>query len=216
MVICCLISAAVAADDPDRRGYRLDEMGFLGPAEAWPAWSAVLERHAAEREVLARCVADEETCPKTLKGVGTLLRRAQGLTEEQQLRVVNRYINRRHYRRDRSRSVPEAIAGERLRNHWATLLDFVKSGGDCEDYATSKYFLLRELGFPAARMRVVVVYERGQREYHAVVAARLDTDDPSDVWLLEIDNTIKRNRHIGYRFVYAVNEEGIWEYAARG
>ncbi len=203
------------AGDTYRSGYRLDERGYLGPAEAWPAWSAVLARHEVELDGLRACVADADVCPKHLRAAGTLLRRAKTLTEDQQLRLVNRYVNGRHYRRDRSKAIAEAVATDRLRNHWTTLEDFIRHGGDCEDFATSKYFLLRELGVPAERLRVLVAYERREREHHAVVAMRLDTDDPADVWLLEIDNSIRRNRHIGYRYVYAVNEQGIWEYPAR-
>ena len=81
-----------------------------------------------------------------------------GLDEERQLRLVNRYINKRSYRRDRRSSAPSVTDGgeARLTNHWATLLEFLRRGGDCEDYATAKYFLLRELGFPADDMRVLV------------------------------------------------------------
>ena len=201
-----------AADQPFAKGYRLDDQGYLGAAKAWPAWWAVLETHEKERQELRACIDQAENCQRYLKGVGTLLRRARDLTEEQQIRLVNRYVNRRFYRRDRSKAVAEAVASERLRNHWTTLAGFMKNGGDCEDYATTKYFLLRELGIPAERLRVLVVFERGSREYHAVVAARLPDDA---VWLLEIDNSISRNRHAGYRFVYAVNEQSIWEYPDR-
>lgn len=214
VVLLLVLAAPLAlADDGSRNGYRngyrLDERGYLGPAQVWPAWSAVLAQHAAELEGIRACAADETVCPKHLRGVGTLLRRARALTEDQKLRLVNRYVNRRHYRRDRSKAIAEAVATDRLRNHWSTLDDFIRNGGDCEDYATSKYFLLRELGIPAERLRVLIVYQRREREHHAVVAMRLDTDDPKDVWLLEIDNSIRRNRHHGYRYVYAVNEQGI-------
>ena len=86
----------------------------------------------------------------------------------------------------------------------------MQRGGDCEDYAVAKYFLLRELGFPAEDMRVLVTYDRSVRAHHAVLAVR--REDGSS-WLLELDNTIVKGNQWGYRFIYALNEEGIWDYA---
>lgn len=41
-------------------------------------------------------------------------------------------------------------------DYWATPLESLRAGGgDCEDIAAIKYFALRELGVPAARLRLV-------------------------------------------------------------
>lgn len=41
-------------------------------------------------------------------------------------------------------------------DYWATPLELLRAGGgDCEDIAAVKYFALRELGIPAARLRLV-------------------------------------------------------------
>ena len=58
-------------------------------------------------------------------------------------------------------------------------------------------------------MRVVVTYETKLRGYHAVLAYRWPDNE---VWLLESDNHIRKRSHSGYRYVYAVNEQGIWDY----
>ena len=141
-----------------------------------------------------------------------VLVKGAALDRDRQLRLVNRYINKRRYRRDRRQtSLSAAPGGEAvLKNHWSTLLEFLKRGGDCEDYAVAKYFLLRELGFPAEDMRVLVTYEKRARDYHAVLAVR--RDDGSS-WLLESDDTIVKGNHRRYRFIYALNEEGIWDHA---
>lgn len=107
------------------------------------------------------------------------------------------------------RALRRAGIGKVPRSHWSTLYEFLDSGGDCEDYASSKYFLLRKLGVPAADMRVVVTYETKIRGYHAVLAYRWPNNE---VWLLESDNRIKKRSHRDYRYVYAVNEQGIWDY----
>ena len=55
-----------------------------------------------------------------------------------------------------------------------------------------------------------LTYDRSARAHHAVLAVR--RDDGSS-WLLELDNTIVKGNQRGYRFIYALNEEGIWDHA---
>ena len=87
----------------------------------------------------------------------------------------------------------------------------MRRGGDCEDFATAKYFLLRMLGVPAENMRIVVAYERRERGYHAVLALKHNS---GAVWLLDTDK-IRRNSHSGYRYLYAVNENSVWDHAPK-
>lgn len=43
-------------------------------------------------------------------------------------------------------------------DYWATPAESIGSaGGDCEDYAIAKYFLLKELGVPISRLRITYV-----------------------------------------------------------
>jgi predicted transglutaminase-like cysteine proteinase len=193
-------------------GYRFDAPEtYLAEASALPAWGDTLERHADERTAIDDCMLTEEKCEGRLNGLRVILHKGANLEPDQQLKLVNRYINKRRYRRDRKQmSLSVAEGGQaKLRNHWSTLLDFLYRGGDCEDYATAKYFLLRELGYQADDMRVVVSYDHSVRQHHAVLAIR-QADDSS--WLLEIDNTIRKSRQSGYRFIYALNENGIWDH----
>lgn len=193
-------------------GYRFDlPETYLAEAAALPAWAHAVERHADERLVIRNCLENETACEGRLKGLAVVIQKGADLEPDDQLRLVNRFINKRRYRRDRRQLSPSVAEGgeARLRNQWSTLLEFLDRGGDCEDYATAKYFLLREMGFKAADMRVVVSYDRSVRAHHAVLAIRRH-DDSS--WLLESDNTIRKSRQRGYRFIYAVNENGIWDH----
>ncbi|MDH3748932.1 MAG: transglutaminase-like cysteine peptidase [Gammaproteobacteria bacterium] len=185
---------------------------FLASADVWPAWAQNLQRHTTEREAIKRCLDQESACSGKLKSLRYVLVKGAALDRDRQLRLVNRYINKRRYKRDRRQtSLSVAPGGEaKLKNHWSTLLEFLQRGGDCEDFAVAKYFLLRELGFPAEDMRVLVTWEKSARDYHAVLAVR--RDDGSS-WLLESDNTIVKGNHRRYRFIYALNEEGIWDHA---
>ncbi len=185
---------------------------YLAGATAWPAWAQNLERHSIEREAIRRCLEDESACNGKLKSLRYVLVKGAALDRDRQLRLVNRYINKRRYKVDRRQTSLSVVPGgeAELKNHWSTLLEFLKRGGDCEDYAVAKYFLLRELGFPAEDLRVLVIYEKRARDYHAVLAVR--REDGSS-WLLESDDTIVKGNHRAYRFIYALNEEGIWDHA---
>lgn len=176
---------------------------FLAPAATWPAWQDMLNRHDAELQTIHQCLNDGEACPRKLKGLRHILLRGQDLTPEQQVRLVNRYINKQRYKDDRIRS--QSVAG----NQWETLTEFLQNGGDCEDFAVAKYFVLREFGVEAEDMRIVIGKEPQRATHHAMLAVNFD----DDVWLLENDNTIYRNGDQDInRFVYAVNEKGIWDH----
>lgn len=197
---------------PAFAGYRFDAPeSYLAEASALPAWGHTLERHASERSAITDCLATEEQCKGRLKGLRHVIQKGASLEPDDQLRLVNRYINKRRYRRDRRQiTLSVSEGGEaRLRNQWSTLLEFLDRGGDCEDYATAKYFLLRELGYQAGDMRIVVSFDRKVRAHHAVLAIR-QPDGSS--WLLESDNTIRKSRQREYRFIYAINENGIWDH----
>jgi len=200
------------ASHPAEADYRFDEGIYLGSANLLPDWAATLERVRRQQPELNACFAAPDTCPRFLRGVSALVERIRDLDVDRQIRVVNRYINRRHYRHDRSADVRSALSEDtvRLRSRWSTLTEFMRRGGDCEDYATSKYQLLRTLGIPAGDLRVVVVYDRDSREHHAVLAVRQPDDDGA--WLLDSDDQIHRGHPFGYRFVYALNETSIWDH----
>ena len=176
---------------------------FFAPAAYWSAWQDTLERHQSERETIHRCLSDETACTRRLRGLRHVLLKGADLSFEQQIRLVNHYVNRHRYKDDSVSSRSEAG------NQWETLTEFLHRGGDCEDFAVAKYFVLRELGVDAEDMRIVIGRESQRATHHAMLAIRFD----EDVWLLENDNTIHRNGFQDInRFVYAINEQGIWDH----
>jgi len=192
-------------------GYRFEGGVRLGPADALEQWARALPGIHEQHALIDTCLADRSACAPWLVGVRVLVERARGLDRERQLRLVNRYVNGRGYRRERGRARPaaDATAALAVANHWATLQELMREGGDCEDYALGKYQLLRALGVRARDLRIVVVYLRGRREYHAMLAVRRGR---RDAWLLDIDNNVYRSRPAGYRFVFAMNERSIWDH----
>lgn len=182
----------------------------LSSADSLPSWSETLQRIDEQKDALNQCVTDESNCEGRLKSVHHLFDRGNDLTREQRVRLVNRYVNRfSRYRDDRRREVQVGESTVRIGQEWSTLTEFLQRGGDCEDYATAKYQLLRMFGFPAKELRVVVIYDRREREHHAIVGvANVD----GRALLLDTDNQTFRRRPMFYQFVYALNEDHIWDY----
>ena len=56
-------------------------------------------------------------------------------------------------------------------DYWATPAETYGShGGDCEDFAIAKYFLLKELGVPVERLRITYVRAIKLNQPHMVLA----------------------------------------------
>jgi len=93
-------------------------------------------------------------------------------------------------------------------DHWETLAEFIRSGGDCEGYGIGWYFLMREHGIPAEDLRLVLGYDR-RGEGHAVCALHLP------IWkqwcFLDNARTVVMLGELG-GFIpkAAVNEDGAW------
>jgi predicted transglutaminase-like cysteine proteinase len=205
-----LSTPAAMAGEP----YRFDTTGYLGEATLMPDWADTMRREADQAPALDACMADSTACPRHYRGLRHLLEKAAALPQERQISLVSHYVNRKRYRDDRTEHLesPLTDTAEKYRSRWSTVEEFMRRGGDCEDYATTKYYLLRRLGFRADQLRVVVTWDRGERGYHAILAVKLDDDDR--VLLLESDNTIRRGSRHRYRFIYSVNEESIWDHEA--
>jgi len=218
----------------DRNLYRFDSGLKLGGPELFVPWWNALQRNTLQRVQFDLCIARLESCSRSHKVLRALVLRGRDLSVKDRLQLVNRYLNKRDYSNDRGynnaddsvdvgirnnrqgktveRAAARDISRARARSHWSTLFEFLRRGGDCEDYASSKYFLLRMLGIEPERMRVVVAKQPKQRGHHAVLAYHWEN---GDVWLLESDNVIKKRSHIGYRYVYALNEAGVWDYRTK-
>jgi predicted transglutaminase-like cysteine proteinase len=83
--------------------------------------------------------------------------------EAEVLETVNVFINGVPYKSDQEHW--------RQIDYWATPAESVASnGGDCEDYAIAKYYLLKELGVPISRLRITYVRATKLNEAHMVLA----------------------------------------------
>ena len=122
--------------------------------------------------------------------------------EAEVLQFVNDSINRIPYLTD------QAHWGQP--DYWATPAESVASGGgDCEDYAIAKYYLLKEIGVPLERLRITYVKAIKINEAHMVLAYY---PQPNAEPLI-LDNLDKRVRPAGERTdlvpVYSFNDDEV-------
>lgn len=99
------------------------------------------------------------------------------MSASMQLMVINKFFNERPWLKDAT------VYG--MDDYWATPVEFMKNGGDCEEYALAKYLLLLDLGWPENALWLVFgeTTNKPQREWHVVVAAKVDNT------VLYLDNT---------------------------
>jgi predicted transglutaminase-like cysteine proteinase len=116
---------------------------------------------------------------------------------------VNRLLNRVQF-------VDDAVHW-REEDYWATPAESIGShGADCEDFSIAKYFLLKELGVPIARLRLTYVKSLRLNQAHMVLAYYAHPDaDP-----LVLDNLEDTVRPASQRRdlvpVYSFNDEEVW------
>ena len=91
-----------------------------------------------------------------------LMNSLKNAPEEEKLKKVNHFFNQVRYKSDMS------VWG--VKDYWATRMEFLgKDKGDCEDYATAKYFTLKQLGVPTSKMYLSYVKATKQKIAHMVL-----------------------------------------------
>lgn len=196
LLLLALVPGLSAAFPGDLFGYREELQG--NPGE-FPQWLQVLERQlrddlrdgdCGERR-LNRCHMERWL---------SFLQQVRSLPATEQLREINRYANDKDYVLD--------LDNYGLEDYWAIPREFFANGGDCEDFAITKYFSLRWLGYPRETLRIVVVQDTNLRVPHAVLAVARGAD------VLVLDNQVrevlKHREVVHYVPVYSINESRWW------
>lgn len=130
-----------------------------------------------------------EQVPKTYKGG------SGDVTKD--LWVMNRMVN----------SVPyvEDAVNYNTFDYWATPDEFVVNGGDCEDYAIMKYFLVEQM-YPQLNPMIYVVFDKKVSDYHAFLTVTINGTE------LVLDNntdTVYPLRwSTKFKTVYKLNRKG--------
>ena len=168
---------------------------------ALPQWQRALRQIEAERSTYRACSDPDGDCPsRAAVAWREMIREQAGRPRLDQLDTVNRFLNDWRYRDD-SKNYGR-------RDYWATPLEFFRRSGDCEDYAIAKYVTLREIGFPAEQLRLVIVQDVVRDLAHAVLAVY----EGDQVYIL--DNLTKaivpQERLTQYVPYYSINETTRW------
>lgn len=203
-VALLLAPQAARAFGDDLFGYRQEGQAARPGLAAFPQWLQVLERHLRDDLRDGDCTERRiNRCHMTrwLAFLAGLRDKPQA----EQLREVNRYANQLAYVLD--------LENYGIEDYWAIPRQFLGNGGDCEDYAITKYFSLRWLGYPGDELRIVVVQDTNLRVPHAVLAVGRGSD------ILVLDNQVRdvlsHRQVVHYAPVYSINQQNWWIHVPR-
>jgi len=179
----------------------LGSLEFKTPAGPYlDEWDRVSSAVLRERPLYAFCRVDPEDCSPALRKWRELLDTLRPLTQMEQVRGLNPAINGLAKYADDDVLYSEA-------DHWATPLEFLSQGADCEDYAVIKFFSLLDLGFTPDQLRLVIARDEKRSVIHAFVAVILD-----QTYILDSlhDEPIEQRHLLRYRPLYSFNTEAQW------
>jgi predicted transglutaminase-like cysteine proteinase len=166
----------------------------------FPRWGRVLADTPAPEAAVQRVsdgCADERRC--TPPEWTAFLDGLKDQPRAEQIAAVNHWVNQRPYVED--------MANWGMADYWQTPGEFLAHGGDCEDFAITKYFSLRRLGVPDGDLRLVVVEDPRLKAFHAVLTVR----EGGEVLLLDNQSAeVTAFAAADYTPVYSLNGQGWW------
>ncbi|MDH3661642.1 MAG: transglutaminase-like cysteine peptidase [Alphaproteobacteria bacterium] len=193
--ISSAVAAPAAAQSPalfNTVEYRSNDLDVL------PQWKKAMHKIAKEQKTYAA------SSSKAVRAWQGMIKANKGERQIDQLKAVNNFINQWRYRTD--------SYNYKTSDYWASPAEFFSRSGDCEDYAIAKYVTLRQMGFSADQLRLVVVKDLERDLAHAVLAAYVD----GDVFILDnVNNQVRSQAAVTeYAPYYSVNEQSRWAHAA--
>ncbi len=139
-----------------------------------------------------------------------LLSTQKQIGELEQLNVVNKFFNKQ-MRYEEDTDLWHAV------DYWETPIEALwKGAGDCEDYAIAKYFSLRRLGVPSAKLRITYVKAVSLNRAHMVLTYYASPEAMPLVLDSLIDSIKPANQRTDLLPVYSFNAEGLWLPGAKG
>ncbi len=206
LALCCTalaMSQSAFAASADA-GESADREVALRFADA-PRWTDVLAREAREAGLRARpgirCMMPADEIPADCAGPAwrSGFEVLRGLSPIERVAGVQARVNQLPYVSD--------LANWGMADRWETPAEMFARGGDCEDYALTKYFALRDLGLSESAMRIAIVWDSQDQEQHAVLYVEVDGQS----WVL--DNKFAAPVAAAsvaqrYRLIWSVNRDG--------
>lgn len=168
---------------------------------ALPQWTHALEGTLELEQASLKCDEDILKCASQQMTLWrTKIQELEHADKSIKMRQINRFINKWQH------STDEAIYGKE--DYWATPLEFITNGGDSEDFAIMKYISLRELGFSALQMRIVLTNDVLRGTSHTVLSVKLNSK--SYILDSQNDNVLQEEFVKYYVPLYSVNETTRW------
>ena len=132
-----------------------------------------------------------------------LMREKRDIPEMEKLESVNSFFNKLEFVDDLYHWGRE--------DYWATPQEMLTSnGGDCEDFATAKYFTLRNLEVPDAKMRLTYVKSLKLKKPHMVLSFyQYPTAEPLVLDSL-VDDILFASQRPDLLPIYSFNGQGYW------
>lgn len=133
-----------------------------------------------------------------------MLEQSKNKSNWQKVKFINRWVNQAA-----SQSTDRKIW--QMEDYWASPLELLEqSAADCEDYAITKYLLLKEAGIDEARLYLSHVELEGQLEPHMVLVYN-NNDDQGFYILDNVKAQVKpANLRPDLDFKYSFNEHGLY------
>ncbi len=210
-MLCAALLCAALAVRPDAGAAEQVALGVVVPdppdgrAEtgAPRVWAA--DRLAQWSSLTVRLDQEASTPPShALRAWHKAVNRLRGKPLEDQIEAVNAFVNAAPWVSDEDNYGVSDL--------WATPGQFLARGGDCEDYAITKFFSLLRLGVAAEQMRILVVNDTGRDLIHAVLAVRTPRGT------LVLDNLVPEVASLDglrqYQPLYSVNLQHLWLHKA--
>jgi len=93
-------------------------------------------------------------------------------------------------------------------DYWATPIEFMQRGGDCEDFAIAKYMSLKALGVPESRLRVAIVQDERKDIPHAILIVYAENGPV--ILDNQIDDVRSADSIYHYRPIFSINSDSWW------
>ena len=148
----------------------------------------------------------QQSSAKVVKDWQKNLESFEGMSIKAMAKGVNDLVNQKEYITD-SRNWGQS-------DYWATPVEFLQRGGDCEDFAIMKYTALRSLGVPEERMRLAIVQDTQKNIPHAVLVVY--TESGAFILDNQIKSLVDTQSGSRYRPIYSINRTAWWLHSAPG
>jgi len=132
-----------------------------------------------------------------------LIHEKRDAPEMEKLESVNSFFNRLRFEDDLY------LWGKE--DYWATPQEMlIINGGDCEDFATAKYFTLRNLMIPDEKMRLTYVKSLRLKKPHMVLSYYQKPASEPLVLDSLVDEILSASKRTDLIPVYSFNGNGLW------